>query len=60
MSLIYHRFINGIEIRFGKYSSYEFAIYVGHKLYALIDNLPDANREYQMINESTLRYLGLG
>jgi hypothetical protein len=59
MSLIYHRYINGIEIRFGQYSAYEFAIYIGHKLYALIDNLADANREYNAINTDTLRYLGL-
>ena len=58
MSLIYHRFINGVEIRFGQYSSYEFAIYIGHKLYALLDNLCDAYREYNSINSSTLSYLG--
>lgn len=58
MSMIYHRFINGIEIRLGQYTSYEFAIYIGHKLYALIDNIADANRMYNEINNETLRYLG--
>lgn len=58
MSLIYHRFINGVEIRLGQYSAYEFVIYIGHKLYAIIDNLADANREYQSINQNTISYLG--
>lgn len=59
MSLIYHRYVNGVHVRFGKYSDYEYAIYIGNRLYATIDNLVDANREYQQINESTVAYLGL-
>ena len=58
MSMIYHRYINGIEIRFGQYSAYEFVIYIGHKLYAQIDNIADANRMYNEINAQTLAYLG--
>lgn len=58
MSTIYTRYLNGIKIRLGKYSESEYAIYIGCKLYALIDNLADANREYQQVNASTLFYLG--
>lgn len=57
MANIYTRYINGIKVRLGKYSDYEFAIYVGLRLYAIIDNMADAYREYNSINSSTVSYL---
>lgn len=58
MANIYTRYINGIKVRLGKYSDYEFAIYIGCKLYAILDNMADAYREYNAINTSIVAYIG--
>lgn len=57
MSQIYHRSLNGVTIRLGKYSDYEFVIYIGCRLYAEIDNIADAYRMYNEINQKTIDYL---
>lgn len=54
----YKRFINKVMVRATQFSDHEFHIFVGSKLYAIIDNIGDAYREYNNINESTLRYMG--
>ena len=54
----YRRFINKVLVRATQFSDNEFHIFVGSKLYAIIDNIADAYREYNNINESTLRYMG--
>lgn len=54
----YKRFINKVAVRASQFSDHEFHIFVGSKLYAIIDNIADAYREYNNINESTLRYMG--
>ena len=58
MANIYTRWLNGIKIRLGKFSEHEYDIYIGCKLYAVVDALDEANRMYQSINEDTLRYVG--
>jgi hypothetical protein len=58
MANIYTRYINGIKIRLGKFSANEYNIYVGCKLYAIVDALDEANRMYQAITADTLKYLG--
>lgn len=58
MANIYTRYINGIKVRLGKFSSSEYNIYIGCKLYAIVDDLSEANRMYQNINADTLAYLG--
>lgn len=58
MANIYTRYINGIKIRLGKFSPSEYNIYIGCKLYAIIDNLMEANQMYQAITADTVRYLG--
>ena len=58
MSNIYTRYINGIKVRLGKFSSSEYDIYIGCKLYAMVDDLSEANRMYQTISAETLKYLG--
>ena len=58
MANIYSRYINGIKVRLGKFSPSEYNIYVGCKLYAIVDDLSEANRMYQSITVETLRYLG--
>ena len=57
MATIYTRYIQGIKVRLGKYSDNEFVIYVGSKLYAIIDNLADAYREYNAVNSATVEYV---
>ena len=59
MLQIYQRFIKGVKVRLGQYSDFDFAIYVGNRLYASIDNMADAYREYNAVNEDTVNYLGL-
>ena len=59
MLQIYQRFIKGVKVRLGQYSDFDFAIYVGNRLYASIDNMADAYREYNSVNEDTVNYLGL-
>lgn len=59
MAIIYTRSINGVKIRFGKYSDNDYVIYVGKRLYAEIDNLADANREYNNVDERVVKYLGM-
>ena len=58
MANIYTRYINGIKVRLGKFSPSEYNIYIGCKLYAVVDDLSEANRMYQNINEDTLAYIG--
>jgi hypothetical protein len=58
MANIYTRYINGIKIRLGKFSSNEYDIYIGFKLYAIVDVWDEANRMYQNITTDTLKYLG--
>lgn len=58
MANIYTRYINGVKIRLGKFSDSEYNIYIGSKLYAIIDELPEANRMYQAITADTVAYLG--
>ncbi len=58
MANIYTRYINGIKIRLGKFSSNEYDIYIGSKLYAIVDVWDEANRMYQDITADTLKYLG--
>ena len=57
MATIYTRYIQGIKVRLGKYSDNEFVIDVGSKLYAIIDNLADAYREYNAVNSATVEYV---
>lgn len=59
MATIYTRSINGVKVRFGKYSDNDYVIYVGNRLYAEIDNLADANREYNNVDERVVKYLGM-
>ena len=59
MLQIYQRFIKGVKVRLAQYSDFDFAIYVGNRLYASIDNMADAYREYNAVNEDTVNYLGL-
>lgn len=59
MATIYTRSINGVKIRFGKYSDNDYVIYVGNRLYAEIDNLADAKREYNNVDERVVKYLGM-
>lgn len=53
----YTRYINSIKIRVSQFSDHEFHIFIGNKLYAIIDNIADAYREYNAINEQTVAYL---
>ena len=56
----YKRIIGNIIIKAIQFSDNEFHIFVGSKLYAILDNIADAYREYNSINSDTIRYLGLG
>lgn len=56
----YKRIIGNIIIKATQFSDHEFHIFVGSKLYAILDNIADAYREYNSINSETIRYLGLG
>lgn len=58
MANIYTRYINGIKIRLGKFARDEYNIYIGCKLYAIVDEWDEANRLYQSIDKKTLYYLG--
>ena len=58
MANIYTRYINGIKVRLGQFSQSEYNIYIGCKLYAIVDDLSEANRMYQNITADTLTYLG--
>ena len=58
MANIYTRYINGIKIRLGKFSPSEYNIYIGCKLYAIVDALDEANRMYQAITAETVAYMG--
>jgi len=58
MANIYTRYINGIKIRLGKFSANEYNIYIGCKLYAIVDAFDEANRMYQGITEETVKYVG--
>ena len=53
----YTRYINRIKIRVSQFSDHEFHIFIGSKLYAIIDNIADAYREYNSINADTVAYL---
>ena len=57
MSQIYHRYVDGKEVRLGKYNDYCFVIYIAHRLYAEIDNIADAYRMYNEIKSETVRYI---
>lgn len=54
----YKRYINKVMVKAKQFSDNEFHIFIGSKLYAVIDNIGDAYREYNSINESTLKQLG--
>lgn len=58
MANIYTRYINGIKIRLGKFARDEYNIYIGCKLYAIVDSLDEANRMYQAITAETVAYMG--
>lgn len=55
----YSRFIKKVKVRVTEFSSHEFHIFIGSKLYAIIDNIADAYREYNNINEDNCRYVGV-
>ena len=57
MQQLYRRFINGIEIKMGKYSDYDFVVIAGYRLFAEVDNIADAYREYNAIDASALAYM---
>ena len=59
MATIYTRSINGVKIRFGKYSDNDYVIYVGNRLYAEIDNKKKKKREYNNVDERVVKYLGM-
>lgn len=53
----YRRYINNIKVSVSQFSDHEFHIFIGSKLYAIIDNIADAYREYNAINEQTVAYM---
>ena len=58
MATVYKRAVSGKIIKLGKFSDYEFVIYIGSRLYSIIDNEAEAYRQFESIGEMDVMYIG--
>ena len=58
MNNVFKRAVMGKIIKLGQFSDHEFVIYIGSRLYKIIDNETEAYRNFQSINEMDVMYIG--